>query len=444
MFEENDYLYDYDDDGLGDLDRSEDEDEEIEEEEKGVTDLIDDEEQEKKFEEQWKYEDYPNIDGIYNEGKDIEEVPEKYTPEQKALYIKGMNQIKQINKKHGCSLSFAKIVNYLDTRYISAQKDNSSHSSIFNSMSLGLWNEAASCALEMENRKAYAYDNLEIKDIEKKIKENYKEICKVIRLYAKIHPEKFPFNDPTANVSDTYLVFNSKGKLRKEFLIKEDFFKFDIEDNAYTFRNRAREFKKEYFGNKARPKDTMTFVLKELNTMLGGKNHVIETQGERVRKLAECVRFLRPLQARRDNRSIFEYITNHDVYVAERDTLRKCKEEMKRLGLSKQEISKVLHGGAFNDVKFNDGLTVRSKQLRPNEKDSIIPEQLIGDGDLLVNQDVNEEIKEPIEQEVSVDVDVLNKSISQINVFEAVDEEVIEFNAIEDIEKVEVVEQYIK
>ena len=88
MFEENDYLYDYDDDGLGDLDRSEDENEEIDEEERGVTDLIDDEEQEKKFEEQWKYEDYPNIDGIYNEGKDIEEVPEKYTPEQIIILIK--------------------------------------------------------------------------------------------------------------------------------------------------------------------------------------------------------------------------------------------------------------------------------------------------------------------------------------------------------------------
>ena len=38
---------------------------------------------------------------------------------------------------------------------------------------------------------------------------------------------------------------------------------------------------------------------------------------------------------------------------------------MKRLGLSRKEISKVLHGGSFNDVIFNDGVSVREQLSKP-------------------------------------------------------------------------------
>ena len=52
---------------------------------------------------------------------------------------------------------------------------------------------------------------------------------------------------------------------------------------------------------------------------------------------------------------------------------------MKRLGLDRKEISKVLHGKAFNDVKFYDGMTVREKQADPTKKDFVEQNGLLSD-----------------------------------------------------------------
>lgn len=354
---------DYEAFGLG----SDEEEEEEIVEAPGVTDLVDDEEYERKIEEEIFYKGFPEIESIYQEGKNIEEIPANYTQRQETLFLKGVQEIKKINKKYHCNLSFGEIVNSFDQAYLSYQKNMPRKSSMFNSMCYNLWRDACNLAVRMEDYQAYSRTSIE--KIKSDLKQNFYEISKVLRLYVKIHPEKFPLNEPSEVTNNDY-VFDSKGKLRSTFKM-DSLSKFDREDYAYEFFERLDKISKIDFEKSPNVNVTKAFILKHVKSIIAGNGQKEITQGERVRRLAECVRFLRPLQAKRENRNFWDYFTNRKVYIAERDTLRQCKEEMKALGLSREEISKVLHGGAFNSVKFNDGMTVYMKQLHPENTDYI-------------------------------------------------------------------------
>ena len=440
--EENDYLYE--DDGLGDLNLDEEEidEEELEhEEERGVTDLVETDEMIDK-EDEAVFPEFPKYDSIYGERKNIYEMPKDYTPEQEELYRDGVLKIKEINEKWGCSLDFGQIVNYLDNKYLDYQKKIPIRSSMFNCMSYELWTQAYDNAVKMTERKAYA-DNLSVNKIKNMLKSNFADISKVIRIYAKIHPEKLPFNEEVADVTKNEYIFNSNGKLRKVFSMTSgrNFQRrsFNAKEIAEVLRDKSKETSVTYFGKKLDAMKTRNKILGKINSFIGGPNPVFQNQGDRVRRLAQCVRYLRPLQAKRESRSFIEFITNHKVYVAERDTLRQCKEEMKRLGLSREEISKVLHGGSFNDVKFNDGMTVRAKQLRANEKDDMVIENLIGSEPLIKEE-------EKVLDKVSVvDIENLNESRNSIIVEDAKNDEVVEFSPLLNLDKdVEVIEDYFE
>ena len=441
--EENDYLYD-EDDGLGDLNLDEEEidEEELEhEEERGVTDLVENDEIIDKEEED-VYPELPKYDSIYGEGKSIYEMPGNYSPEQEELYRNGILQIKKINEKWGCNLNFGQIVDYLDNKYKDYQKKLPKDSSMFNSMSNELWDQAYYNAIKITERKAYA-DNLSVNNIKNMLISNFADISKVIRIYAKIYPEKLPFNEEVEDVTKNDSIFDSKGKLRKVFSMTSgrgfQSKEFNAKGIAEGLRNKSKESALTYFGKNLDARRTQMNVLGKINSYIGGPNPVFQNQGDRVRRLAQCVRYLRPLQAKRENRSFMEFFTNHKVYVAERDTLRQCKEEMKRLGLSREEISKVLHGGSFNDVKFNDGMTVRAKQLRANEKDDMVIENLIGSEPLIKEE-------EKVLDKVSVvDIENLNGSRNSIIVEDAKNDEVVEFSPLlNHDEDVEVIEDYFE
>jgi hypothetical protein len=98
----------------------------------------------------------------------------------------------------------------------------------------------------------------------------------------------------------------------------------------------------------------------------------------------------------------------------ERDTLRQCKKEMLSLGLDAKEISKVLHGGAFNEVKFNDGMNVREKQQNPNMKDTISSNE--------VSNQVN--------------VEIINEKRKSLVIEDAIDKSEILDNKIEEESKI--------
>lgn len=449
MFNDDDLELDYDVPELGS-----DEDEELEEEEyveRGVSEIHEDEEYERKVEEEMYYDGFPELEDIYNEGRNIDEIPVGYNPEQEFLFKKGVKGIKEINAKYGCNLSFGAIINELDNDYKGFQKKLPKNSNMLDSMSYTLWHKAESCAIQMELRKAYT--DTPTKAIESDLKQNFAEICKVIRLYVRIHPEKFPlqegqFGRNFTDVSVKNCIFNTKGKLRSVFKMN-GIPKFRADDYASTLKDITPKIDYRYFGTKVNPRDTKSYILNKVNEIIGDPQ-AINSQGDRVKKLAECVRLLRPLQAKRENRNIFEFFTNHKLYVAERDTLRACKENMKRLGLSREEISKVLHGGAFNSVKFNDGMTVYSKQLHPEAKDYIQTEELLNSGELF-------KVDLEPEKVALKDETVLNEHRNSIEVNEAfensfeeyvneVDDEVVEFNPfITEEEEIPVVnEDYIK
>jgi hypothetical protein len=420
---------------VNELGGDEEEEEEVIEE-YGVTDLIDDEEYEKKVQEELFYQGFPKIEDIYNEGKNLEEIPENYTPEQQRLFRKGKEKIKKINEKYGCNLSFGEIVNYFDQQYERYQKKLPKYSSMFNSMSYELWSEAGNLAVKMEERKAYA--NLSIKKLESDLKQKFTEISKVVRLYAKIHPEKFPFNENVADVTNSTYVFDSKGKLRTTFEM-EGGSKFNTENIAYILQQKVEQASKIDFEKGASINGKKIYILNHVKSIIDGKGQAPITQGEKVRRLAECVRFLRPLQAKRENRSILEYFTNKKVYIAERETLRQCKAEMKRLGLSKKEISKVLHGGAFNSVRFNDGMTVYAKQLHPEQPDLIQVEEL----PQVEVKNIEEKVKIEPEKVVVNDKPEVNENRNLIIVDDAVDnEEVLEFEIVD--EDACLIEDYIR
>jgi hypothetical protein len=269
--------------------------------------------------------------------------------------------------------------------------------------------------------KRISYSDISSKKIESDLVQNFKDISQVIRLYPKIYPEKFPTEYATDNEYGAKYIFNSKGKLRKTFKMN-GYIKFDVAEEAYTLKSDIDIVNYTYFGSKKYPKNTEQVVTGKLNEILGNNINVANTQGERVRKLAECVRLLRPLQARREQRSVLEYFTNHDVYVTERDTLRKCKKEMLKLGLNKKEISKVLHGGTFNDVKFLDGMTVKEKLLHPESKDVLlynrIPKDssydlLPGDDNLLPNNEINLQRNSLVIDDLDEKSEIMNNEIKE-------------------------------
>ena len=155
MFNEDDLELDYEVPELG-SDEDELEDEENELDESGVVDLVDDEEYEKQHAEMLFYQGFPKIEDIYKEGKEIEEMPDNYTSTQRKLYRKGVEQIKAINAKYKCNLSFSALVIDMNERYTAFQKNPSEYSNMFESMSYALWHTASSYAIQMEMHKAYS------------------------------------------------------------------------------------------------------------------------------------------------------------------------------------------------------------------------------------------------------------------------------------------------
>ena len=414
---------------------------EIEEEEivdESGTDLSYDNNMEEylKEKEEVYYSNFPKIEEIYSEGRIIEDIPNNYNRNQQELFRKGIALIKDINERCGCSLTFTEIVNSLDQRYLRLQQHMPHNSTMFESMSSSLYGVAYSYALEMQERRSYA--NKPIKKVASELNQNFDQICKAVRLYALIHPEKFT-REEGVPVSEYNEVFNSRGKLRTVFK-KDGVKKFDSKDLASTFAKRVEDMEYSFFGSARTPKDPRVFIVDKINRIIGGKEQIPNSQGERVRKLAECVRILRPLQARRESRSVFEFLTNHKVYVAERDTLRQCKLEMQRLGLSKEEISKVLHGGSFNNVRFNDGLTVFTKLQHPEQIDTLPlcepkPEEI------KPNQPEQVQVSEP--EKVNVNNNpVVNENRVEIVVDEVNNEELLGFNV--DIREDQVIEEYIQ
>jgi hypothetical protein len=87
---------------------------------------------------------------------------------------------------------------------------------------------------------------------------------------------------------------------------------------------------------------------------------------------------------------------------------------MLSLGLDAKEISKVLHGGAFNEVKFNDGMNVREKQQNPNMKDTISSNE--------VSNQVN--------------VEIINEKRKSLVIEDAIDKSEILDNKIEEESKI--------
>lgn len=337
----------------------EDEDEvEVDErlDESGIVDLIDDEEDERRKREEMFYQGFPNLDDIYREKKIKDYVPSNLSKKQKEIFNKGINEFNKINKKYGCNLSFNEFVDTLNQYYEDHQTENRFKRPMAERMSFDLWHEASYYARKMEEMRAYTI--FSEKEIAANLEENFEEVSKVLGLYVKLYPEKFPAEERERN-----FIFDSKGKLRSTFKSQHNAHKIDFLESAERLADKAENTAKIYYRQFSNPEDSKNFILGKLNEILNRQEE--NPQIDRVTKLAECVRLLRPLQAKRERRSVLQYFTNKKVYVSERDTLRQCKEEMKRLGLSKKEISKVLHGGSFNDVIFNDGVSVREQLSKP-------------------------------------------------------------------------------
>ena len=332
------------------------------------------------------------LDEIYNENILPDAVPENFTGKQKKYYKNGMNLIKSINEKYGCNFSFSKIINELDVFCINnlVEKKHENHVDKmvyeFERVSIGL-------AIEMERKKA-SYD-LPEKQRLNNLKENYKEISKVFGLYVKLNPNVFPQNERKENS-----FFDNKGNLRSNPKIS-DVLKNNLPDISKELQNETSDVTNNYYTDPAKK-------IVDKNHLVDMVKNIIDGKEDSLTKLAKCVRLLRPLQASREQRSRFEYFTNHDVYVAERDTLRQCKEEMKRLGLVHKEISKVLHGKAFNNVKFTDGDTAREKNEEKYEQALSNREELRFSEEMKANA-IERKKQANIVNEIKVEENVNNK-----------------------------------
>ena len=386
-------------------------DEEADAEEEYVDDGISDIQDDEEYEEKMFYQGFPDLEDIYYEKIIADHVPSNYDERQQRIFKQGLKKIQEINEKYGCSLSFNAIVKDLDESYLKNKKHSNQRLSMASMMSVDLWSKTCSLATKMEEKRAYC--TFSKKKIESDLRNNFDEISKVMRLYVELNPEKFPVHERTRDY-----IFDSKGKLRSTFKQVHEDSHYDVDVQAEYLQNKAVRTSNEYYGNYSDPNVAQRVLLNRLNKIIA-KDEPIVSQGDRVERLAQCVRLLRPLQAKRENRSILQYFTNHAVYVMERDTLRMCKAEMKNLGLDPKEISKVLHGGAFNDVKFNDGMTVREKLENQDVKD-FVPQ----------NQEVSQVKKEEVNSNrISLIVDDVNE------VNDVLDNQIEENTNVKSIEK---------
>lgn len=383
----NEDSYDYEDS----YNYQEDEEDGLIEENLGVS-VLDDDNYDYKNED--GMDDYlQSVESIINEKTSLYHRPVNLTSEQNKIYLEGIKKVENINKKYNCSLDFVKIIKELEQDYANIKKGKYSKVNKTYGMSISMWDKACSLAIDMEDKKAHSL--FDKKDIEKDLKENLKEISSVVRLYVKIHPEQFPENE-----RERTAIFNKNGKLRKQF-VKTTLSTNHFEQAAIDLEGRTNKISTYYFSKFSSSEEMNQFFTNKIaNIIKTNKNEQI-TEHERIIRLAECVRLLRPLQAKRDNRSVFDFFTKHKIYVAERDTLKSCKEEMKKLGLPKEEISKVLHGGSFGDVKFNDGRNVR--EILEFSQNNIKPLDVNNDNRQQISVDVEE--KNDIVNEMIFDKD---------------------------------------
>ena len=296
-----------------------DDEEETEEErldESGIVDLIDDEEDERKKREEMFYQGFPNLDDIYREKKIKDYVPNDLTRKQKGIFKKGINEINKINKKYGCNLSFNEFVDTINQYYEDHKIVNKFERPMTERLSFDLWHEASYYSRKMEEMRSYTI--FSEKQIAENLEENFKEISKVLGLYVKLYPEKFPAAERERN-----FIFKSNGNLRNTFKSRIGVNGIDFFESAERLSDNAENTAKIYYRQFSNPEDSKNFILGKLNTILNRQEE--NPQMDRVTKLAECVRLLRPLQAKRERRSVVQYFTNNKIYVSERDTLRQFK-----------------------------------------------------------------------------------------------------------------------
>ena len=420
----NSFIYDNEDDLDEIFGKDEDEQDEQEEEidDRGVSVIYEDEEVERINEDNFLFSDFPNYYEILNEGNSIDEVPENLDEAKQEIYRKGIKQIQAINKRCGCSMSFVQIMKYLDNQYAHFTKTEKTEEKIFNAMCSELMSLTGTLSKDAESR--IAYSDISERTIKNDLEQNFKDFSKVVRLYPLLHPERFPrelavIPNEAKDYARSYYIFTTKGKLRDVFKMNGTV-RFNSADMAYDLKSKSKEVSIFLYGSNNRAQTTERFVYNKVKQIIESRDKIHNSQGDRVRKLAECVRLLRPIQAKREKRTFLDFIINHKVYVAERDVLRKCKQEMTRLGLDRTEISKVLHGGTFQDVKFIDGMTVRRKMMNPNEKDILRSTEVVKQEDNIeINLDNNK-----IQQIIVEDAANLDDSKSVSN--EIIEEEVKE------------------
>lgn len=363
--------------------------------------IIDDEDYERQIEGDVIYKGFPKIEELYNEFAKKETKPEGLDKKQNKYYDKGIEAVKKINKKYGTKFNFTEIVNELNKEYENSLKKPSE---VAKKMETSLWNKAIALSIKMEET---SYDTMSTKKINKNLYKNLKEISGVVRLYAKLYPDKFPMEERQEGT-----VFKRNGKLRKKF-VETGTAKTFFDRNANDINENRENVIRQYQGLKNVDR-TKSHILNSINNIITGKEDVPHSNKDKIRKLAECVRLLRPLQARRDKRSVFEYFFNRKVYISERDTLRAGKKAMESLGLAKEEISKVLHGGAFNEVKFNDGQTAKNKLANPEELNGFVEEDLLNKDSIVVTEVLNENFEK---EEQSFVQDEKDKSYEKNNSF---------------------------
>jgi hypothetical protein len=288
-------------------------------------------------------------------------------------------------------------MNTLDHHYEEYRKQKKDD--LTNSITSRMWFHAYELSQKMEEKKSYS--SFSTKEIANDLKNNFNKISKVVGLYVKLNPDKFPLHE-----RERSRVFTSKGKLRSVFKqdmkIRDIKYEFEALEAASVLRKNAVDTGYQYFRKFSNPQKAQDFLVGKVKTILNGNGELVNSPADKVRKLAECVRLLRPLQAKRDHRSIWEFFTNHKVYVMERDTLQKCKDEIKSLGLSSDEITKVLKGKAFNDVVFDDGKTVREAQedIKASMSKDEVSNEAASKKPIVVNQvnEITKVLTQPIEE----------------------------------------------
>ena len=400
----------------------EEEDERQLEDARGVTELnaaYDEAMEEKEF-----YNGFPELDDIYNEKYVEDVIPEGLTEAQEDYYKRGIEAINKINKKYNCNLTFNVIVASLNNYEKSVNKGDR----LKEAMSFQIYRVAQSLAVQMQESKVYS-TNFSTRQIKNNLLSSFKEISKAVRLYAKIYPEKFEGVGRNAAFTEdgkVRSVFKTELKYRSGNIKGPVIQKFDAETLAESLVTKATKTGDSYFRKYTSPEEAKTALINRVNKIIDGNPETPNTQGERARKLAECVRLLRPLQIKKDNRSIWQFFTNHKVFVAEREMLKECKEQMQRLGLAKEEISKVLHGKSFNDVLFRDGLTAREKLKNPNVKDNIASDELLQIDGLLIPNDEISETKSLSKEEIIVEEAMDKLEIANNEIEEAEQSKILE------------------